>query len=72
MKKQFIETDDEFAYVELFLIASKSTCDALSGDRDDIEDYLKTVSNVVDGYYQEMNVHVVLVHIELWLEQDYF
>ena len=72
LKKQTLKTNDEFAYVELVLIASKSTCDALSGDRDDIEDYLKTVSNVVDGYYQEMKVHVVLVHIELWLEQDYF
>ena len=72
LKKQSMQNDNEFAYVELFLIASKSTCDALFGDRDDIEDYLKTVSNVVDGYYQEMNVHVVLVHIELWLERDYF
>ena len=29
-------------------------------------------ANVVDGYYQEMNVHVVLVNVELWLERDYF
>ena len=72
IKKQLIETDEEFAYAELVVIASKSTCNALSGDRDDIENYIKSVVNVVDGYYQEMNVHVVLVHIELWLEKDYF
>ena len=72
LKKQYLEIDNEFAYVELVLIASKSTCDALSGDRDDIEDFLASTTNVVDAYYQEMNVHVVLVHIELWLVQDYF
>ena len=63
LKKQYLEIDNEFAYVELVLIATKSTCDALLGNSDDIEDYLITTANVVDAYYQEMNVHVVIVHI---------
>ena len=72
LRKQSTDSDNEFAYVRLVLIASKSTCEALFGDHDDIEDYLKSVVNIVDGYYQEMSVHVVLVHIELWLDRDYF
>ena len=26
----------------------------------------------MDGYYQPLNIHIVLVHIELWMENDFF
>jgi len=72
LQKQVSDLDEEHRYVKFVLIASKSTCDALSGNRDDIIDYLKMLSNVVDGYYQELSIHVVLIHVELWLNRDFF
>ena len=26
----------------------------------------------MDGYYQPLNIHIVLVHIELWMKNDFF
>ena len=65
-------TDQEQRYVELALVASKLTNDHFSGNRNDIQDYLIELVNYVDGYYQEMNIHVVLIHIEIWMKEDFF
>ena len=35
-----------------------------------LEDYLKKVANYADGLFQELNVRIILSHIEIWKNQN--
>ncbi|MBN3298997.1 ADAM9 protein, partial [Amia calva] len=57
-------------YVELILVADKSRYVYKNSNETAVNEELIQMANLLDGYYQQLNIRVILVGVVIWKTQD--
>nr|XP_015202031.1 PREDICTED: disintegrin and metalloproteinase domain-containing protein 9-like [Lepisosteus oculatus] len=57
-------------YVELILVADKQMYDDRNANETALQKDMVQMANLLDGYYKQLNVRVILVGVEIWNNQN--